>query len=166
VTSGGKNFAAVMLPKRRAGARTFRTVTAGSTRRTIRPRPAEDATAAAGLAAKGLAGAVRLYEQALSGGGGPQPGVRDGLACSIFRWEEGRGLFAPREAMDQDPNLPSLIRIWAPSTQRAKYKELLVVCKARFRSTRSGDGHAFLGRPRQARGSGSSPTIRRNRLLS
>src|SRR6185503_10748090 len=64
VTSGTKNFAAVMLPKRRAGARTFRTVTADQLATQSDRRLQKTLRQAAGLTAKGdLAGAVRLYEQ-------------------------------------------------------------------------------------------------------
>ena len=65
MVSGGKNFATVMLPKRRAGARTFRTVTADQLAVQSDRDLQKKLRQAAGLMAKGdLAGAVRLYEQA------------------------------------------------------------------------------------------------------
>ncbi len=131
VTSGGKNFAAVMLPKRRAGARTFRTVTADQLAVQSDRDLQKKLRQAAGLMAKGdLAGAVRLYEQAAAAAGA-QPGVWDGLALLYFqmgRKDEAFHAFA--KAMEQDPDyLLPYTHLGTIYLEERKYKELLVVAK-------------------------------------
>ena len=155
VTSGGKNFATVMLPKRRAGARTFRTVTADQLvvqsdrdlQKTLRQ--------AGGLVAKGdLAGAVRLYEQA-SALAGAQPDVWDGLALLYFqmgRKDEAFRAFA--KAMEQDPNyLLPYTHLGTIYSEERKYKELLVVAKRALAiDSKWMTAHTFLGEAQASTG--------------
>jgi tetratricopeptide (TPR) repeat protein len=131
VTSGRKNFAAVMLPKRRAGARTFRTVSADQLAVQSDRDLQKKLRQAAGLIAKGdLTGAVRLYEQAAAEAGA-QSGVWDGLAMLYFqmgRRDEAFHAFA--KAMEQDPDyLLSYTHLGTIYLEERKYKELLVVAK-------------------------------------
>jgi len=130
VTSGGKNFATLMLPKRRAGARTFRTVTADQlavqSDRDLQKRLRQ----AAGLIAKGdLAGAVRLYEDSTAAGA--QSDVWNGLALLYYQMgkkEEAFHAFA--KAMEQDPEyLLPYLHLGTIYLEEQKYKELLVVAK-------------------------------------
>ena len=130
VTSGGKNFATLMLPKRRAGARTFRTVTADQlavqSDRDLQKRLRQ----AAGLIAKGdLAGAVRLYEDSTAAGA--QSDVWNGLALLYYQMgkkEEAFHAFA--KAMEQDPEyLLPYLHLGTIYLEERKYKELLVVAK-------------------------------------
>jgi tetratricopeptide (TPR) repeat protein len=148
VTSGGKNFATLMLPKRRAGARTFRTVTADQlavqSDRDLQKRLRQ----AAGLMAKGdLAGAVRLYEQAATGAGA-QSDVWDGLALLYYqmgRKEEAFHAFA--KAMEQDPEyLLPYRHLGTIYLEEQKYKELLVVAKRALAiDSKWMTAYAFLG---------------------
>ena len=130
VTSAGKNFAALMLPKRRAGARTFRTVTAdqlaAQSDRDLQKRLRQ----AAGLIAKGdFAGAVRLYEEAAAAGS--QANVSDGLGLlysQMGRKEEAFRAFA--KAMEQDPEfLLPYAHLGTIYLEEQRYKEVLVVAK-------------------------------------
>jgi len=131
VTSTGKNFAAVMLPKRRAGSRTFRTVTADQLAVQSDRDLQKKLRQAAGLTAKGdLAGAVRLYEQ-VAAAAGAQPGVWDGLALLYFqmgRKDEAFHAFA--KAMEQDPDyLLAYAHLGTIYLEERRYKELLAVAK-------------------------------------
>ena len=94
VTSPGKNFAAVMLPKRWAGARTFRTVTANQLAVQSNRDLQEKLTKAVKLTnERNFAGAIRLYEQAAEARA--QTDLWNGLDCSILVWGERRMRFLP-----------------------------------------------------------------------
>jgi tetratricopeptide (TPR) repeat protein len=130
VTSAGKNFAAVMLPKRRAGARTFRTVTADQlAAQSDRDLQKKLRQAAELIAKRDLAGAVRLYEQAAAVGS--QPNVWDGLGLlysQMGRKDEAFHAFA--KAMEQDPeSLLPYAHLGTIYLEEQKYKEVLVVAK-------------------------------------
>ena len=131
VTSGGKNFAAVMLPKRRAGARTFRTVTADQLAvQSDRDLQKKLRQAAELIAKRDVTGAVRLYEQT-AGEAGAQPGVWDGLALLYFQMGRKDEAFkAFTKAMEQDPDyLLSYAHLGTIYLEERNYKELLVVAK-------------------------------------
>ena len=155
VTSGGKNFATVMLPKRRAGARTFRTVTADQLAVQSDRDLQKTLRQAGGLVAKGdLAGAVQLYEQA-SAAAGAQPDVWDGLALLYFqmgRKDEAFRAFA--KAMDQDPNyLLPYTHLGTIYSEERKYKELLVVAKRALAiDSKWMTAHTFLGEAQASTG--------------
>jgi tetratricopeptide (TPR) repeat protein len=130
VTNGGKNFAALMLPKRRAGARTFRTVSAdqlaAQSDRDLQKRLRQ----AAELIAKGdFAGALQLYEGAAAAGN--QPNVWDGLGLlysQMGRKDEAFKAFA--KAIEQDPDsLLPYAHLGTIYLEEGKYKEVLVVAK-------------------------------------
>jgi len=148
VTSGGKNFAAVMLPKRRAGTRTFRTVTADQLAVQSDRDLQKKLRQAAALTAKGdLAAAIRLYEQAAATPGA-QPGVWDGLALLYFqmgRKDEAFHAFA--KAMEQDPDfLLPYAQLGAVYLEERRYKELLAVAKRALAiDSKWMTAHAFLG---------------------
>jgi len=153
VTSG-KNFATVMLPKRRAGARTFRTVTADQLAVQSDRDLQKTLRQAAGMVAKGdLAGAVRLYEQAAAAAA--QPEVWDGLAVlylQVGRKDEALGAFA--KAMEQDPNyLLPYIHLGTIYSEERKYKELLMVAKRALAiDSKWMTAHAFLGEAQASTG--------------
>jgi Tetratricopeptide repeat len=163
VRSGEKNFAAVMLPKRRAGARTFRTVTADQLAVQSDRDLQKKLRQAAELTAKGdLAGAVRLYEQAAAAG--TQPDVWNGLGLLYFqmgRKDEAFHAFA--KAMEQDPEyLLPYAHLGTIYLEERRYKDLLVVAK-RALAIEMDDGLCLLGGSTgECRRSGSSPTLRRN----
>ena len=153
VTSG-KNFTTVMLSKRRAGARTFRTVTADQLAVQSDRDLQKTLRQAAGLVAKGdLAGAVRLYEQAAAAGA--QPDVWDGLALLYFqmgRKDEAFRSFA--KAMEQDPNnLLPYTHLGTIYSEEQKYKELLAVAKRALAiDPKWMTAHAFLGEAQASTG--------------
>ena len=153
VTSG-KNFATVMLPKRRAGARTFRTVTADQLAVQSDRDLQKTLRQAAGMVAKGdLAGAIRLYEQAAAAAA--QPEVWDGLAVlylQVGRKDEALGAFA--KAMEQDPNyLLPYIHLGTIYSEERKYKELLMVAKRALAiDSKWMTAHAFLGEAQASTG--------------
>jgi tetratricopeptide (TPR) repeat protein len=130
VTRAGKNFAAVMLPKRRAGARTFRTVTADQLAVQSDRDLQKTLRQAGGLIAKGdLAGAVLLYEQAAAAG--TQPNVWDGLGLLYFQMgRKDEAFHAFTNAMEQDPeSLLPYAHLGTIYLEERKYKELLVVAR-------------------------------------
>jgi hypothetical protein len=167
IVTGGKNFATVMLPKRRAGARTFRTVTADQLAVQSDRDLQKTLRQAAELMAKGdLAGAVRLYEQAAAAAGA-QADVWDGLAVLYFqmgRKDEAFRTFA--KAMERDPSyLLAYTHLGTIYSEERQYKELLVVAKRFGGRLEVDDGTCLLGGSAgECRGSGSSSTVCRDRL--
>lgn len=104
VMSGGKNFTALMLPKRRAGAQTFRAVTADQLAAQSDRELQKKLKRAAGLVAKGdLAGATRLYKEAAAAPR-PQPELWDWLGLLYLQMgNKNEALQAFAKAMEQDP---------------------------------------------------------------
>jgi len=155
VTSGGKNFATVMLPKRRAGARTFRTVTADQLAVQSDRDLQKTLRQAGALVAKGnLVGAVRMYEQATAAAGA-QPEVWDGLALLYFqmgRKDEAFQAFA--KAMEKDPNyLLPYTHLGSIYSDERKYKELQVVAKRALAvDPKWMTAHTFLGEAQASTG--------------
>jgi tetratricopeptide repeat protein len=155
VTSGGKNFATVMLPKRRAGARTFRTVTADQLAVQSDRDLQKTLRQAGALVAKGdLAGAIRMYEQATAAAGA-QPEVWDGLALLYFqmgRKDEAFQAFA--KAMEKDPNyLLPYTHLGSIYSDERKYKELQVVAKRALAvDSKWMTAHTFLGEAQASTG--------------
>jgi tetratricopeptide (TPR) repeat protein len=130
VTSGARNFAAVMLPKRRSGRRTFRTVTADQLAVQSDRDLQKKLQQAADLTSKGdFAGAVRLYEQAAAAG--TQPDVWNALGLLYFqmgRKDEAFEAFA--KAMEQDPEyLLPYTHVGTIYLEERRYKDLSVVAK-------------------------------------
>ena len=125
IVTGGKNFATVMLPKRRAGAPTFRTVTADQ-----------------------LAVQSDRDLQKAAAAGGAQAGVWDGLALLYFqmgRKDEAFRTFA--KAMEQDPSyLLAYTHLGTIYSEERQYKELLVVAKRALTiDSKWMTAHTFLG---------------------
>lgn len=155
IVTRGKNFATVMLPKRRAGARTFRTVTADQLAVQSDRDLQKTLRQAAGLMAKGdLAGAVRLYEQAAAAAGA-QADVWDGLALLYFqmgRKDEAFRAFA--KSMEQDPSyLLAYTHLGTIYSEERQYKELLVVAKRALAvDSKWMTAHAFLGEAQASAG--------------
>jgi len=155
VISGGKNFATVMLPKRRAGARTFRTVTADQLAVQSDRDLQKTLRQAGALVATGdLAGAIRMYEQATAAAGA-QPEVWDGLALLYFqmgRKDEAFQAFA--KAMEKDPNyLLPYTHLGSIYSDERKYKELQVVAKRALAvDSKWMTAHTFLGEAQASTG--------------
>jgi tetratricopeptide (TPR) repeat protein len=128
VTSKGKNFAAVMLPKRRAGAQTFRTVTADQLATQSDRDLQKKLKQAAGLVAKrDLAGAIRLYEQAAVAA--TQPGLWDALGQLYLQMGRKDVAFqAFEKAIEQDPKyLLPYRHLGTVYLEERRFKELLAV---------------------------------------
>jgi tetratricopeptide (TPR) repeat protein len=155
IVTGGKNFATVMLPKRRAGARTFRTVTADQLAVQSDRDLQKTLRQAAELMAKGdLAGAVQLYEEAAAAAGA-QADVWDGLAVLYFqmgRKDEAFRTFA--KAMERDPSyLLAYTHLGTIYSEERQYKELLVVAKRALAvDSKWMTAHAFLGEAQASAG--------------
>jgi tetratricopeptide (TPR) repeat protein len=147
VTSLGKNFSAVMLPKRWAGARTFRTVTADQLAVQSNRDLQEKLTKAVKLTNQGdFAGAIRLYEQAAEAGA--QADIWDGLGLLYLRVGRKDDAFhAFEKAIDRDSEyLLSYAHVGAIYLKEQQYKELLAVAKrALLIDPKWLTGHAFLG---------------------
>ena len=147
VTSLGQNFAAVMLPKRWAGARTFRTVTADQLAVQSNRDLQEKITKAVKLMTQGdFAGAIRHYEQAAETGA--QADLWDGLGLLYLRVGRKDDAFhAFERAIDRDPDyLLSYAHVGAVYLEEQRYKELLAVAKRALAiDSKWLTGHAFLG---------------------
>ena len=111
VTSGGKNFSAVMLPKRRVGMQSFRTVTADQLAAQSDRELQKKLRQAFRLAAKRDFGeAARLYEQAAAAGA--QPGLWDALGLLYLQMgRKDEAIHAFEKVIEQDRNTCSLMRI-------------------------------------------------------
>jgi tetratricopeptide (TPR) repeat protein len=128
VTSRGRNFVAVMLPKRWVGVSTFRTVTADQLAAQSDHELQKKLRQASGLAAKqDLAGAARLYEQAAMTG--HQPSVCDTLGLLYLQMGRNDEAFqAFEKAIEQDPKyLLPYAHLGAVYLEKRRYKELLAV---------------------------------------
>ncbi len=147
VTNPGMNFAAVMLPKRWAGARTFRTVTADQLAVQSNRDLQEKLTKAVKLTNQGdFAGAIRLYEQAAEAGS--QADIWDGLGLLYLRVGRKDDAFhAFEKAIDRDPEyLLSYAHVGAIYLKEQQYKGLLAVAqRALLVDPKWLTGHAFLG---------------------
>jgi len=147
VTSLGKNFAAVMLPKRWAGTRTFRSVTADQLAVQSNRDLQEKITKAVKLTTQGdFAGAIRLYEQAAETGA--QADLWDGLGLLYLRVGRKDDAFhAFEKAIEQDSDyLLSYAHVGAVYLEEQRYKELLAVAKRALAiDSKWLTGHAFLG---------------------
>jgi tetratricopeptide (TPR) repeat protein len=155
VTGEGKNFAAVMLPKRRAGSRTFRTVSADQLATQSDADLQKKLRQGAGLMRKGdWAGAVRLYEQA-AGAPQSQPDLWDTLGLLYLRLgKKDKAFQAFAKAMEQDPEyLLPYLHLGAVYLEEQKYKELLVVAKRALAvDSKWMTAHAFLGEAQASTG--------------
>ena len=130
VTSESKNFATLMLPKRRAVARTFRTVTADQLAvQSDRDLQKKLRQAAELIAKEDWAGAVRLYEQAAATGS--QPNVWDGLGLLYSQMgRKDKAFHAFAKAMEQDPEfLLPYAHLGTIYLEEGNYKEVLVVAR-------------------------------------
>lgn len=126
VASGRKNFAVLMLPKRRVGVQSFRTVTAdqlvAQSDRALQKKLRE----AFGLAGKGdLAGAAQLYEQAAAAGA--HPDLWDALGLLYIKMgRKSEAYHAFEKAMEQDPKyLLPYAHLGTVYLEEGRYEELL-----------------------------------------
>ncbi|MFN7992978.1 MAG: tetratricopeptide repeat protein [Bryobacteraceae bacterium] len=154
VDSTRKNFTAVMLPKRRAGAQTFGTVTADRLaaqsdrhlQKTLRD-------ASRMVARRDFSTAVRLYEQALDAGA--QPDVRDALGLIyLYMGDRGRALQAFEKAIAQDPKyLLAYAHLGSAYLEQRRYKELASVAnRALTVDSEWLTGHMYLAEAQAAAG--------------
>jgi hypothetical protein len=130
VTSGRKNFAALMLPKRRVGVQSFRTVTADQLEAQSDRALQKKLRRAFGLAGKGdLAEAARLYEQAVASGA--QPGLWDALGILYFKMgRKSEAYQAFEKAIEQDPKyLFPYAHLGTAYLEERRYQELLKLAK-------------------------------------
>lgn len=147
VTSAGKNFAAVMLPKRWAGSRTFRSVTADQLAVQSNRHLQEKLSKAVKLTNQGdLAGAIQLYEQAAEASA--QADIWDGLGLLYLRVGRKDDAFhAFERAIERDSEyLLSYAHVGAIYLKEQQYKELLAVAKRALAiDPKWLTGYAFLG---------------------
>ncbi|MBI1790738.1 MAG: tetratricopeptide repeat protein, partial [Acidobacteria bacterium] len=103
VTAAGPNFAAVMLPRRRAGVPNFATVSTAQLSRQSNPKVRKKLTEAGRLAGRGdFAGAAQHYEEAAAAA--PSADIYDALAVArlrLGRTNEARQ--ALEQALANDP---------------------------------------------------------------
>ncbi len=130
VSGPGKNFLALMLPKRRAGTQGFSTVSAGElaaqSNREVQRLLREGARAAD---RQDWAGAVPIYERAV--GAGAHADVWDALGVLYFhlgRTEDALQAF--EKAMQKDPKyLPSYAHLGSAYLEDRRYNELAAVAR-------------------------------------
>jgi len=130
VSSAGRNFTAVMLPKRWARGQTFRTVTADQLAAQSNRELQEKVRKAVRLAAKGdFAGAARLYEQAAAIG--TQAELWDRLGLVYLRLErKDDALQAFEKAFEEDPEyLLPYRHVGTVYLEERRYKDLLAIAK-------------------------------------
>jgi tetratricopeptide (TPR) repeat protein len=130
VTSGEKNFAAVMMPKRRTRGQGFRTVTADQLSAQSDRKLQKIVRQAVELTDKGdLAGAAVLLEQAAAKGS--QPEYLDGLGVLYLRLgRKDQAFHSFEKAIEQDPNyLLPYNHLATVYLEERRYKDLLGVAK-------------------------------------
>jgi tetratricopeptide (TPR) repeat protein len=130
VQGGARNFAAVMLPKRWAGARTFRTVTADRlTAQSDRKLQKKLKDASELIAKQHFDAAIQVYEQAAVMGATAD--LWDGLGLLYLRVGKKEEAFeAFRKAIERDPNyLFPYAHLGSVYLEERRYKELMVVAK-------------------------------------
>jgi len=154
VTGTGKNFAAVMLPKRRAGAQTFGTVTVGQLAARSDPALQKKLRQASKLAAQGdFSGSARLYEEAV--GAGAQPDAWDALGLLyLYLGKKEKAYQAFEKAIEKDPKyLLSYAHLGSAYLDQRQYKEVAAVA-SRALLIDSGwlTGHAYLAEALAAEG--------------
>ena len=124
----GRNFAAVMLPKRRAGAQTFGTVSAGQLATQSDSELQKKLRRAAALAAKmDLEGAAKLYQEAVLEN--RLPDVWDALGLLYLHLGKKPEAFdAFQNAIEQDPKgLLPYAHLGAAYLEERRFKELEAV---------------------------------------
>jgi len=130
VTSPGRNFIALMLPKRRAGAQGFGTVSAGQLAAQSNPEVQRMLREAARAADRqDWAGAVVIYERAMAAGA--HADVSDALGVlygHLGRTEEALRAF--EDAIHKEPKyLPSYAHLASVYLDERRYKELAAVAR-------------------------------------
>ncbi|HVN82148.1 MAG TPA: tetratricopeptide repeat protein [Terriglobia bacterium] len=130
VTSKRKNFAVLMLPKRRVGVQSFRTVTADQLEAQSDRALQKKLRQAFGLVGKGdLAGAAQLYEQAVASG--TQPGLWDALGVLYVKMGRTTEAYhAFEKAIEQDPKyLFSYAHLGTAYLEEGQYEDLVRLAK-------------------------------------
>jgi len=152
--ASGENFAAVMLPKRRAGVQTFGMVTADQLAAQSNSELQKKLRQAARLAGrKDLAGAVRLYEEVVTAGAPAD--VWDALGLLYLHVDRKQDAFqAFEKALDVDPKyLLPYAHLAAVYLEERRYAELEAMAnRALALDSEWLSGHAFLSEARAGMG--------------
>ena len=154
VTDTGENFAAVMLPKRRAGAQTFGTVTVGRLAAQSDRGLQKKLREAAKLAAKAdYSGAAQLYEEALAAGAQPEAWDALGLLY-LYMGERDKAYQALQKAIEQDAKyLLAYAHLGSAYLEQRKYKELTAVASRGLAVDAAWlTGHIYLAEAQAAEG--------------
>lgn len=147
VTGAGKNFAVVMLPKRRAGLQTFATVTPGRLAAESNGRLQRILREGSRLVARrDLSNAARLYERAVLEGP-PQAEVEDALGVLyLYMGDRTKACLTFEKAIGHDGQyLPAYAHLAAAYLEQGKYEELGAVAnRALTVDPRWLTGHVYL----------------------
>ncbi len=154
VGSSGENFAAVMLPKRRAGAQSFRAITAEQLASQSNRKLQKSLRKAAKLVARhDLSGAAQVYEQAVSMD--ETAGIWDTLGLLYLQMgKKDDSVLAFEKAIAQDPEylLPYAHLGWFYQ-EEGRYSALLTLANRALEvDPQWMTGHAFLGEARAGTG--------------
>jgi len=154
VTSSGKNFAAVMLPKRRVSARDFRAVTADQLASQSNRTLQKSLRKAARLVAQhDLSGAAQVYEQAAAAGATAD--LWDTLGLLYLQMgKKDESIRAFEKAIAQDPEylFPYAHLGWFYQEDRQYSKLLELANRALVADPQWMTAHAFLGEARAGTG--------------
>ena len=147
VSSGGTNFTAVMLPKRWAGAQTFRTVSAGQlTSQSNRDLQKKMRKAHKLVAKQNYAEAIKLYEEAVTTDA--QPDLWDALGLLYLQMGKKDVAFqAFEKAIKLNPEyLLPYAHLGNIYLEEKRYKELLVLAQSALTiDSKWLTAHAFMG---------------------
>ncbi|MCW5983502.1 MAG: tetratricopeptide repeat protein [Bryobacteraceae bacterium] len=151
--ASGRNFAALMVPKRRAGGQPFGTVTVDQLASQGNRGLQRKLKQAAELAAKrDLAGAALLYEEAVEAGA--QPEVWDALALLYLHMDRKEDAFrAFEKAIEMEPRfLLPYLHLGAVYLEERRFTELAdVATRALDVDPRWVTGHLYLAEAQAAR---------------
>ncbi len=154
VSPAGRNFAAIMLPKRRAGAQTFGSVSADRlAEQSDRALQKKLRQASRLVEGRDVSRAIRLYEEIVSTSA--QPEVWDTLgALYLYAGKNEAALQAFEKAIGQDPKyLLPYAHLAAAYLERRQYKELAAVAQRALRFDPEWlTGHTRLGEALAAEG--------------
>ena len=154
VEGRGKNFAAVMLPKRRAEVQLFGTVTARRLATESDARLQQTLRQGSRLVARrDFSGAARTYEQAVTAR--PQPEIEDALGLLyLYMGDKPKAQRSFEEAIGEDPKyLLPYDHLAASYLEQRRYLELAAVSsRALTIDPRWMSGHAYLAEARAGEG--------------
>ena len=168
VMSQRKNFAAVMLPKRRPGAQTFRTIGADQLAAQSDRKMQKKLKQAGGLVVKrDFAGAALLYEEVAAKG--TQPGIWDTLGLLYLQMgRKDEAIQAFEKAIEQEPkNLLPYTHLGTAYLEERRYKELLGMARRALAvDSKWLTAHVFLGEAQAGTRIWKQPSDPPRRLLS